>query len=292
MMQKRITAKRFVLLLLLFSMLAQLAVLFPPMAQAAETSQTVYDNAGIFSSEELASLEETCAQYGAEHNVDIVILTENGLGGKSRSDYLEDFYAQSDYLSAVLLLINMDPNARGVQIQSYDDAYTYITDDTIDTMLKDIVPQLSDGDYYDAMLTYADEVAGYLPMQDNAAADGNSAVDGYDAEEQSDSSNPVVRWFAAAAAMDASAPFYLRTNFLLAIAALIAIIAVGIMAINAGGTVTTSSRTYIDKKNSQVVARRDRYIRTTVTRVKKQTNDNDHDASNSDSSHGDGGSDF
>jgi uncharacterized protein len=51
-------------------------------------------------------------------------------------------------------------------------------------------------------------------------------------------------------------------------------IAVGIMAYGSGGRVTVNNRTYMDGKNSKVVASRDDYIRTVTTRVRRPSNNN------------------
>ncbi len=289
MIRKRIAAKRSVLLVFLLSLCLQICVLYPQTAQALTATQTVYDNAALFSEEEGAALEELCAQYGAERTTDMIIVTENGLDGNTRSAYLEDFYAQGNYSSAVLLLINMDPADRGVQIQGYGDAQAYITEDTINAILDDIVPQLSDGDYYDAMCTYLIALADSLPMQEAAAEDAYSET-----EENSDSPqyNPTTGLVAVLFGMDDGAPFYLRTYFLLGVSVLIGIIVVGIMAANAGGTATTDSRTYLDETQSRVVASRDRYIRTAVTRVKRPQNNNDDSHGGGGSSHSDGGRSF
>jgi uncharacterized protein len=51
-------------------------------------------------------------------------------------------------------------------------------------------------------------------------------------------------------------------------------IVVGVMAFNSGGRMTTVSNTYMDQNHSGLIGRRDDYLRTTVTKVRKPTNNN------------------
>jgi uncharacterized protein len=57
-------------------------------------------------------------------------------------------------------------------------------------------------------------------------------------------------------------------------AIIIGIIAVVIMAYNSGGRMTAGGNTYMDSNNSGLIGRRDDYIRTQVTRVRRPQNNN------------------
>lgn len=243
-------------------------------AQALPKDQKVYDNDGLFTEEEVTKLEDVCNKYGEDGKVDIVIITENGLEGKTRTQYLEDFYDahgfgyDQKFGNAVLLLINMDPSDRGVEIQGYGDAEYYVNNDRIEYMLDDITPKLSDEDYYDAMVLYAKEAAYYMNEKkgvDTSPATGTKGSGNYYGESSyAGPSNYYGR----------GGNIFFNTWFQLALALLIGAIAVGVMAFQSGGRITVNNRTYLDEEHSRVVARRDDYIRTTVTRVKKPENNN------------------
>ncbi len=64
-------------------------------------------------------------------------------------------------------------------------------------------------------------------------------------------------------------PIYQNSLVHLVVALVIGGITVGIMAYNSGGKMTTGGNTYLDSNNSGLVGRRDNYIYTQVTRVRK-----------------------
>lgn len=238
-----------------FSFLSVLAILLAVSAAnsitayAAPGDQKIYDNYGLFTDEEAAALEESCIQYGEEGKVDIVIVTEDGLNGKTRKKYMEDFYDEkgfgyeSEFGSSVILLINMDSGDRGVEIQGYGDAEYYVNDDRIEHILDGIVPMLSRGKYYKAMLKFTEETAYYMNQTDFG------------------------KYY-----FDPDSIIFFNIFFQLGAAAVIGGVAVGIMAFNSGGRVTVNNYTYLDEQNSGVVAHLDDFIRTTTTRVRKPSN--------------------
>ena len=59
----------------------------------------------------------------------------------------------------------------------------------------------------------------------------------------------------------------------LVIAIVVGLIAIAIMVGNAGGKNTTNCNTYLDPTNSRVLAKRDRYIRTSVNKRKIEKSD-------------------
>lgn len=67
-------------------------------------------------------------------------------------------------------------------------------------------------------------------------------------------------------------PIYMNPLAQLAVALLIGAIAVSVMAYNAGGRMTAGGDTYIDANHSGLIGRRDDYIRTQVTRIRKPQN--------------------
>ncbi|MDF2609948.1 MAG: beta-propeller protein methanol dehydrogenase [Lachnospiraceae bacterium] len=258
----------FTIILILSVFLFHTAIAF-----AAPEDQKVYDFYGLFTQEEVEELEAIAKEYGDEGQVDIVMITEDTLDGKTRKTYLGDFYDEygfgynQTFGDAVLILVNMDPNDRGVEIQGYGDAQYYIHNDRIEYMLDNIVSLLSDGAYFDAMEEFAKQSAYYMN------------------EEKGVNTSPVIEAegsgnYYGEASYDGPSNYYGEENvlenplLLLGISALIGAVAVGIMAYQSGGRVTVNSRTYMDGKNSGIVANRDDYIRTVTTRIRKPSNNN------------------
>ncbi len=276
--QKNFKKIRFLLLplsfvlLLLFTMLSAVSVFVPVKAQAALEDQKVYDFYGLFSGDEISDLEKICTEYGEEGKIDIVMITDD-LNGESRTEYLENFYDEygfgynKKFGDTAMILVNMDSDDRGVEIQGYGNAEYYLNNDRIEHILDDIVKLLQKDDFYGAMEEFAKQAAYYMNEDkgvNTAPATGDINSDNYYGESgyagPSDYYN------------EKEDNIFYNTFFQLAIAVIIGTVTVGIMAANSGGRVTVQGRTYLDEQHSGIVATRDDYIRTTTTRVKKPSN--------------------
>lgn len=266
--------KRSFLFLLLFTLIAAFG---NRTVLAASEDRKVFDYYGLFSEKEVNKLEELNKKYSEEGKVDIVVITTDDLSGRSRQEYLEDCYDEygfgyeKEFGTAVLLLLNMDPGDRGIEIQGYGDAKHYIHNDSIEHILDDVFPLLKDEEYYKAMEAYMKQVVYYMN------------------EEKGVNTSPVVGEkgsgnYYGEASVDGPSNYYeekeenILNNVLaqLGISVVIGVIGVGIMAYHSSGRVTVTSRTYLDEQNSRVIASRDDYIRTTTTRVRKPSNDNNN----------------
>ncbi len=278
--------KHFLSFLFLIAILFSFSDFHKITALAAPEDQKVYDNYGLFSDEEIANLEDACRRYGDEGKVDIVVITTEGLGGRSRKQYLEDFYDENslgyenEFGTAALILVDMDSGNRGVEIQGYGDAEYYINNDRTEYILDDIAPMLNDGDYYDAMIEYCKEVAYYMNEEkgvNTSPATGTEGSSNYYGESAySGPSNYYGQ----------EKSIFFNTFFQLIIAIGIGAIAVAVMAIQSGGKVTVNKYTYMDEQSSRILAREDNYVRTTTTRVRKPT---DNSGSSGGRSSGGGG---
>lgn len=279
--------KRCFLFLLLFTLISAFG---KTAVSAAPEDRKIFDYYELFSEKEVEKLEEVSKKYSEEGKVDIVVITTDDLLGKSRLKYLEDFYDEykfgyeKEFGTAVLLLLNMDPDDRGIEIQGYGDAEHYIHNDRIEHILDDVVLLLQDEKYYKAMETYMKQAAYYMK------------------EEKGVNTSPVVGEkgsgnYYGEASIDGLSNYYeekeenLLNNILvqLGISVVIGAVAVGIMAYHSSGRVTVTSRTYLDEQNSRVLASRDDYIRTTTTRVRKPSNDNNNSGGGGIRSSGGGG---
>lgn len=271
-MKKRKTSPHLLFFLLCFLSILIIELSGPKLlVDAKPEDQKIFDFAGLFTEEEILELEEITREQGEVGEIDIVIITENGIGNITRKKYLEDFYDthgfgyQGEHHDAALMLVNMDPNDRGVEIQGYKKAEHYLHNDRTEHVLDDLVPLLSDGYYFEAAEEFAKQVAYYMN------------------EEKGVNSNPVIGDensgnYHGEASYDGPSNYYGEKDFFthpifhLIISLGVGALVVAIMAYHSSGKVTTHNRTYLDEKNSRVVARHDRYIRTTTTRVKKPSN--------------------
>ena len=243
---------------------------FTQTAKAAADIDHVQDLADILTDDEEAKLREDCISYSDLNEIDIFILTTNSVP-KNRKVYIEDFYDSHDDIltDAVFVLVNMDPDARGVEMQGYGQCEFSLSDDRIDNVLDGIVPYLSDGAYYDAFCYYLQEVDYYMSIEATSdyvhTEQDNINYDEYYAEEVE------------------LTPFeYIIFNLIIAAGAggVFTLIIVIISLFRRGGSVTTNRNTYMDVSNSRVLGHWDRYIRTTTTRRRKpKDDDNDRGSS-------------
>ncbi len=130
------------------------------------------------------------------------------------------------------VILLIDLPNRDVCLESYGTVQSNITTERGNDIIDKITPDLTDGNYTKAFKQFIKSSDRYM-----------NYVPPY--------FNPLVQ---------------------LAAALLIGGIAVAIMAHNAGGKMTTGAATYMDQNHSGLIGRRDDYIRTQITRVRKPQN--------------------
>lgn len=192
----------------------------------------VYDDAELFSYTERTMLQEYLEKIGNKENIGIYVLTSDDSGNGTSDFYLESFYDagfNTDGIRHDAVLMHIDMEERYVNIQAYGAAEDKISDATGERIIDALWDDLHYGKYYDACITFADEVQHYMNY----------------------------------------VPVYLRTLPQLLVAMAIGAIAVGIMVAGSGGKMTVNGNTYLDRGASGVKASRDEYIRTSVTKRKK-----------------------
>lgn len=126
-------------------------------------TRRVVDEADLFSTEEETSLEAKIQEIAEEYQFDVVIVTENQLGGKSPMAFADDFFDYNGYgygpdRDGILFLISMEDRDWWISTRGY--GLTAFTDYGLNHIGDAVVPYLSDGEYADAMehfLTLTDE---------------------------------------------------------------------------------------------------------------------------------------
>ncbi len=244
-------------------------------SSASKVTQHIYDEADLLSSSDKEELEQKCIDSGDAAGVEIMILTHNNPNALYAEDYIEDFEDKLPVGDRVYLLVDM--SNRVVFMEGYGAAETYIHSKRIDTIIEEITPYLSDGDYYDAFSIYIDRSAGYMGDDSEINTDHDYSVG---TPQNTDPNAPYYdETYPDNYGMNQNTAGNLVANIwvqLLA-AVIIGIITVTIMAYRSGGRMTTGSSTYMDQNQSGLIGRRDDYIRTQVTRVPKpKDNPNNH----------------
>lgn len=149
-----------------------------PCALAAETPFCVVDEAGLFSIDEIAKLEEKALSLRNRYETDVVIVTVSGLNGKRAQDYADDFFNAGGYgygsdQNGVIFLLAMEE--REWYISTSGSMIYALTDYGIEQLGNVAISSgLSRGAYYDAFDAYLDALPEYLSAYQNHAP-----IDGY-----------------------------------------------------------------------------------------------------------------
>ncbi|MGB4661739.1 MAG: TPM domain-containing protein [Mobilitalea sp.] len=268
------THKKSYSFLIAFFLIISVLLLPASYAEASDTEESlqhVYDDAGLLSSTEVDDLEAKCVEYGTDAGIDIIILTHDDPDAPYVEQYIEDFHDQQNMINVVYICLDMA--TRDVFMEGYGTAENYIHSKRIAVIIDEITPSLSNGDYYDAFVTYIERSAAYMSDDSELNYDTDYSVN--DAQ----SSDPNADYYSETLPSDynqgnvsdsiLASPL---VQFLIALA--IGASAVAIMAFSTGGKMSTGSNTYMDPNNSGLIGRQDNYIRTQVTRIRKPENNN------------------
>lgn len=219
--------------------LAFLAVLLLlPMGQVDAAKNLIYDEAGLLSSEEIASLNTLANELGAERETDIIIITTNNPDNIDIEIMVGDFYDDQapgyDQPHGNAVILGLDMKERDVFLAGFAKAEVYLHNERLDQIRNRITPNLSNGNYYAAFESFIQTSHRYMGYEPHV--------------------NPENILF--------------KLWFQLAVSIGLGALVVTTMAYRSGGRVTVNARTYEDGAASGVLNRQDQYIRTTVTKRK------------------------
>lgn len=222
----------------------------------ADAETLIQDDADIISSSEEKNLHNLCDKILKEYDTSVYIWTDPFISGSMNFGYkMEQFVSVRQETDVILLMIGMCPGDRIYEIHGYGTAQYMITDKRCGKILDYMHSDMADGKYYSAIEKFCNksyEYMGKSPKLDSMIF------------------SPIIQ---------------------LILCLIIGILPIAIMVHNSGGRMTADSRTYLDKNNSGVIGRFDRYTYTTVKRTPKpkQTNSNGSGSSGGGRSHSSGG---
>ena len=233
----------------------------------------IYDYADLLTADEESELELKYYQWGLEAESDIILVTTDNMEGKSDKVYLEDFqdelYFTQDILAenASLMLINMED--RIVTIQGYGDCEFWISNDRIEYILDWVYEGLVDGDYFAAAESFGEQTSYYMKQDKGVSTEYESGQDyGESYGGPSDYyTEPLQERYSTLGylGMKLSEAFFGS----LLIAVIGSSVACLIIGLNRKTKVTVYPATYMDQSNSGLTAKRDDYLRTTVTKIRR-----------------------
>ena len=117
------------------------------------------DDAGLLSQSEKYSLVSRLNSISENRKLDVVVVTNNSLNGKTVEAYADDFFDYNGYGygendDGILLLLSMD--TREWAISTYGKAISVFTDSVQEDITDKILTYLSDGYYFDGFVRFAD----------------------------------------------------------------------------------------------------------------------------------------
>ena len=155
--------KRILSLLLLLTLLSALVVSVSAATPGSE--RFIYDDAQLLDKNEHAILQQKLETLSRAYDTHIVVATLRSVNGGDADLLSEAFFdgkdmGYGDSRDGIMLIVMMD--IREFRIVSNGEAADALTKRRIEKITDTITPALSDGDYADAFMTFADECAYYL----------------------------------------------------------------------------------------------------------------------------------
>lgn len=154
----------------------------------ASGSDRVFDQAGLFTQQEISSMEEEIAAMRNDMTMDVVVVTVDKTSGKSTRETAEDFYIDGEFgtgkeYDGVLLLIDMDN--RELYIAPVGEMNAYLTDARQEKILDRVYDMAASGDYAAAAEAFLSGVRKYyaagIPGGQYYAAEVKRSIRWYEA---------------------------------------------------------------------------------------------------------------
>lgn len=139
----------------IISLLVIVFVLTTFLLPASAASRHLADDAGLLSGAEYIAIEKQLDEISAQYGVDVVIVTTDTTGSRTPMEYADDYFDYNDYAAdGVLLLVSMEEGDWWISTAGY--GITAFTDAGIQYIGEKVVPYLSDGEYAQAFIAFAD----------------------------------------------------------------------------------------------------------------------------------------
>lgn len=202
--------------------------------KTADAETIIQDDAEIFSERDESFLYMLGDKILNEYETSVYIWTDPNISGSMDFGYeMEQFVSAQQETDVVILMIGMYPDDRIYEIQGYGTAMDMITDERCGKILDYMYKDMAAGRYFTATEKFCNVTYKYMGKSPHL----DSLI-----------FSPLVQ---------------------LIFCFIVGVIPILVIVYNSGGSITTNSDTYLDKNNSRVIGRFDRYTHTTVTRTPK-----------------------
>lgn len=245
--------------------------IFSGFASEKDSKTYVFDDADVIKEDDEEALTQKCQKASEECEVTIAIATTYDSGNLSSREYAESIIRKYDLgyeedkfdKSVVLFLLDLDNSETYIATSGL--GILFIEDDNIEEILDQVYMYVHT-DYYSACSAFVDKTVDII--NDNKSDYGSEYIEewkNYDGNYK-DFYNEYVK-------EKSHNVFYRLRNpiICLVISILIGSVSVAVMAISNKPKMTADGGTYMDKRNTKMHVNTDRYIRTTTSKVKINT---------------------
>ncbi|NLY09263.1 MAG: TPM domain-containing protein [Tissierellia bacterium] len=132
------------------------------LAESSDSKQLVYDQANLFSQDEVKELEDSIREMNNDHNMDIILMTTNDAEGKSARDYADDFYEGIYGIDHDGAIFSIDMDNRELRVSASGITIDYLTDGRQQEILDSVYDKASEGDFYGAANAYISSTKRFL----------------------------------------------------------------------------------------------------------------------------------
>lgn len=155
----------------IFSLICALlliAAIVSPAALAASDYNTEYvvDQADLYTSEEETALSSLASAIGDRFDISVVFLTSETLeGSHSKMTYADDYYDYHNYKpDGILVYLTMEDenHKRGLWTSTTGKCIRKFSESEQDAVYDKVSSDLSSGNYYDAIVKYAEGINYYM----------------------------------------------------------------------------------------------------------------------------------
>lgn len=133
--------------------------MFAVKAEAA--SDSIDDQAGLFSAEEISSLSEEIGQTDALFGGSLYVVTTN-TNSQSVQDYAENYLAGKIGNKGHGAILVIDMGQRMLHIATYGNIRDFVGDNKRESMADNVQEDMKDGDYYGAAQTFVSQTKSYI----------------------------------------------------------------------------------------------------------------------------------
>ncbi len=250
--------------------------IFFTMCGFREDEEKVYDDAGLFTEEEIEDLNEKCLEFAEATQLDIIVVTTADLGSKSSFEYTADFYIEGEFgyeedisgPSGIVFFISVDPYCREIYILTAGIAQIYLDDSGEDNDIDDIIDagyyDCKSGLYYKAMMAMLDRGQSLVERYE-LAPDTEEVIEAW-YEGDYEKSEDFIEDYEYHSYRTMKSFMAIGVCFLIGLA--VSGIFVGIMNRKYKNKMIANGGTYFEKNSFVMKSNYDNFVRTDVTRVR------------------------